>query len=87
MGFKISNEIELLGFTVSNDDICFWDRFNSTLLGKLIVYKSLLLSQLTYKATILMPDKKSIDNFNDIAENFVLKRLSRAKDRLYKKNS
>ena len=102
LGFKISTEIELLGFTVSNDDICthrnfervlekvksitrFWDRFNLTLSGKLNVYKSLLLSQLTYKATILMPDKNFIDNFNEIAEKFVLKGLSVAKNRLYKR--
>ena len=57
--------------------IRFWDCF--CLNGKITVYKTLLLPQLNYTGTILMPTDNTIKNLSDLMENFVTQGLNIAK--------
>ena len=100
MGFTVTNNIKLLGFHISNEGnmldsnfipiyqkissiIRFWDCF--CLNGKITVYKTLLLPQLNYTGTILMPTDNTIKNLSDLMENFVTQGLNIAKKRYYSK--
>ena len=91
LGFTITNgdNIANLNFEpviekVSNI-IKFWERFYLSLSGRITVYKTLLLPQINYIATILMPSNYTITNLSRIMENFVCKGFNIAKDRLYRK--
>jgi len=72
LGFPVTNEITVLGFTIQNTGnmiaknyekvrekifniIRFWERFNLSMPGKITIYKTLLLPQINYVATILTP--------------------------------
>ena len=83
LGFTVTNNIELLGFHISNEGnmldsnfipiyqkissiIRFWDCFYLSLHGKITVYKTLLLPQLNYTGTILMPTDNTIKNLSDL---------------------
>ena len=59
--------------------IRFWDHFYLSLHGKITVYKTLLLPQLNYIGTILMPTDNTIKNLSDLKENFVTQGLNIAK--------
>ena len=63
----------------------FWDRFYLSLPGKITVYNTLLLPQLNYIGTILMPDERTLTELTEIMENFVTWGFSIAKKRLYAK--
>ena len=65
--------------------IRYWDRFYLSLAGKITVYKTLLLPQLNYISTILMPDPETITEISALMENFVTQGFSIAKKRLYTK--
>ena len=51
--------------------------------GKIPVYKTLLIPQINYIATILTPPKETRNILNNMMEKFVTKGLSIAKNRLY----
>ena len=89
LGFKIrnnSNQIasnyEGIRTKVSNI-IRFWERFNLTVPGKITIYKTLLLPQINFIATVLTPDEYYLSELEKMMENFVTKGLSLSKKRVY----
>ena len=56
--------------------IRFWERFYLSLQGKITVYKTLLLPQLNYRGSILMPKDNWILEISGIMERFVTQGLS-----------
>ena len=81
LGFHISNEGNMLDsnfipiYQKISSIIRFWDRFYLSLHSKITVYKTLLLPQLNYIGTILMPTDNTIKNLSDLMENFVTQGL------------
>jgi hypothetical protein len=79
LGFKLSNtenleEINFLPVLEKiQNTVCFWERFYLSLPGKISVYKCLLLSQISYKASILMPPPGLLRAMEETMERFVLK--------------
>ena len=63
----------------------FWERFYLSLPGKITVYKTLLLPQLNYVATILTPSDKLLSDISKVMENFVTQGFNIAKSRFYAK--
>jgi hypothetical protein len=61
----------------------FWERFNLTLPGKIMVYKTLLISQLNFAACILSPPLDLLSKIEDVIERFVLKGLNIGKNKIY----
>ena len=59
--------------------IRYWNRFYLSLQGKITVYKTLLLLQLNYISTILMPDPKTLSEISTLMENFVTQGFQIAK--------
>ena len=91
LGFIITNgdNIANLNFEPVTEKVSniikFWERFYLSLSGRITVYKTLLLPQINYVATILMPSDYTLANLSLIMENFVCKGFNIAKDRLYRK--
>ncbi len=91
LGFKLSNtenleEINFLSVLEKiQNTVRFWERFYLSLPGKISVYKCLLLSQISYKASILMPPPGLLRAMEETMERFVLKGFTFARDRLYRK--
>jgi ethanolamine utilization protein EutA (predicted chaperonin) len=90
LGFVITNEdnISNLNFEpvtakISNI-VKFWERFYLSLSGRITVYKTLLLPQINYFASILTPSDHNLANLSSIMESFVCKGFNIARDRLYK---
>jgi hypothetical protein len=100
LGFPVTNEITVLGFTLQNNGnmiaknyekvrekihniIRFWERFNLTLPGKITIYKTLLLPQINYIATILTPTTEIFNELEESMIKFVTKGLNIGKGRLY----
>ena len=91
LGFTLSNckNIVELNYAAIKEKIVrivrFWDRFFLSLPGKITVYKTLLLPQLNYVASILTPTENMLKEISKIMENFVTQGLNIAKNRLYSK--
>ena len=91
LGFNISNDDDIseINFNPIRQKIMgiirFWDRFYLSLHGKITIYKTLLLPQLNYIATVIMPNENTLLALSDIMENFVTQGLNIAKKRLYSK--
>ena len=89
LGFYISNNNDITSRNFGpvrekiESIIRFWDRFYLSLHGKIMLYKTILLPQLNYIGTILMPNDATIENLSEIMENFVTQGLNIAKKRLY----
>jgi hypothetical protein len=63
--------------------IRFWERFHLSICGKIAIYKSLLLSQVTYFASILVPPDHVVERSNNAMETFVAGGLNIGKSKLY----
>jgi hypothetical protein len=61
----------------------FWEWFFLSLPGKIIVYKSLLLAQINYIATVLTPTQDIINDLEKKMEKFVIKGSTLANDKIY----
>ena len=91
LGFTITNGDNLanLNFEPVTEKVTnlikFWERFYLSLSGRITVYKTLLLPQINYVASVLMPSEYTLTNLSLIMENFVCKGFNIAKDRLYRK--
>ena len=89
LGFALSNckNIVELNYAAIKEKIVrivhFWDRFFLSLPGKITVYKTLLLPQLNYIASILTPTENMLNEISKIMENFVTQGLNIAKNPLY----
>ena len=85
LGFSIPNRGDIV--TANFDPIKkkirsiirYWDRFYLSLQGKITVYKALLLPQLNYIGTILMPDQETLSEISDLMETFVTQGFQIAK--------
>ena len=90
LGFTLSNGNNLSELNFNpvvekiQNSIRYWERFFLSIPGKITVYKCLLLSQICYKASILMPSKNTVRMLSELIENFVTKGLTFARDRLYR---
>jgi hypothetical protein len=90
LGFTLSNinNLSELNFNPIvekiQNSIRYWERFFLSIPGKITVYKCLLLSQISYKASILMPNRNTVRTLSELMENFVTKGITFAKDRIYR---
>jgi hypothetical protein len=88
LGFTLSSteNMSLINFNPIigklQNSIRYWERFYLSLPGKITVYKCLLLSQLSYKASILKPDQNTVSTISDMFEKFILNGMTFSKDRL-----
>ena len=57
--------------TKVSDIINFWNRFNISLIGRINIYKTFLLSQVAHKLTGLDIDNAFCKNFDNICEKFI----------------
>ena len=82
LGYHISNNDDILDINFTpikgkiQSIIRFWERFYLSLQGKITVYKTLLLPQLKYIGSILMPSDNWIVEISGIMEHFVTQGLS-----------
>jgi hypothetical protein len=93
LGFTLQNygdttatNFEAVGIKIDNL-IRFWERFFLSLPGRIAIYKTLLLPQINYIATILTPDALKTKDLQSKMEKFVLGSLNIAKDRIYRETS
>jgi Reverse transcriptase (RNA-dependent DNA polymerase) len=99
-GFKIKNEIKLLGFNLTRDGINstdyftgvndriggiirFWDRFFLSLPGRITVLKTLLLSQISYGGSFMMPPRAVLNDMQDQCNKFVIQGQKISIERIY----
>ena len=61
----------------------FWSRFRLSLIGKITIYKTLLMPQINFLSTIVMPTSDSITGLETLMNNFVTQGMTIAKSRLY----
>jgi exonuclease III len=60
-----------------------WDRFNLSISGRIGIYKSLLLSQVSYIGSICTPSQVTLNTIQEVMDNFVCKKIKISKDRKY----
>jgi hypothetical protein len=89
LGFEIDNKAEQLE---KNFDKCIskmrqivgnWSQFRLTLLGRIAIAKSLLLSQVTFHGMVLDPTTVQLNEINQIIEGFVTYKTVISKERIY----
>jgi hypothetical protein len=61
----------------------FWERFHLGLTGKIAIYKSLLLPQINYVATIITPNEAILSQLEQTMERFVIKGLNMSSKKCY----
>jgi hypothetical protein len=89
LGFTLQNYGDMVAtnfesITTKIDSItCFWERFYLSLPGKITIYKTFLLSQINYIATIMTPSQETIDSLEEKMEKFVVKGFSLSADKIY----
>ena len=89
LGFKITNN--LANLTTDHEKriqkirkiINFWNRFGLSLPVRINIAKSLLLSQINYVGSIIMPDTVQLKTMNKLIEDFVVGKINVSKSRLY----
>jgi hypothetical protein len=91
LGFTLQNYGDITaanfeGVRIKIDNLIrFWERFFLSLPGRITIYKTLLIPQINYFASILTPSHDTILNLQLAMERFVLGGLPLARDRIYKK--
>ncbi len=60
----------------------FWNRFHLTLPGRINVIKSLLMSQVIYLGSFIMPSMEKLKKIQDLLDTFALGKLNFAKNRI-----
>jgi hypothetical protein len=89
LGFTLQNYGDMVAtnfesITTKIDSIIrFWERFYLSLPGKITIYKTFLLSQINYIATIMTPNQDIIASLEKKEENFVVKGFSLSADKIY----
>ena len=61
----------------------FWSRFRLSLIGKITIYKTLLMPQINFLSTVVMPTNESVIELKSLMNNFVTQGMTIAKSRLY----
>jgi hypothetical protein len=88
LGMDIDCELELLDNnfekTISSlkKTIEFWNRFHLTLPGRINVIKSLLMSQVIYLGSFLMPSADKRKKIQELLDKFALGKMNFAKNRI-----
>ena len=91
LGFWMDSAGEKLqdNFKIAADKILrqigHWSQFNISLIGRISISKTYLISQLTYIGAVLSPDAAVATRIQNLVDEYVLKRMPIAKDRLYTK--
>jgi exonuclease III len=89
LGFEIDDNAAKLG---RNFDKCIskirqvignWSRFRLSLPGRIAIAKSLLLSQVTFPGTVLVPSQEQLITISSLIEDFVTHGIVIAKNRIY----
>jgi hypothetical protein len=84
---KITGDITATNYskiTLKEDKLIrFWDRFFLSLPGKITIYKTFLISQINYVASIFTPNDEQLMCLENKMERFVTKGFSLSKDRIY----
>jgi exonuclease III len=89
LGFTLQNYGDIIATnfeeitTKITNLIRFWERFFLSLPGRITIYKTLLIPQINYVATIFMPDIQTINNLQMILQRFVLNGFSITVERIY----
>ena len=60
--------------------IILWSQFNLSMIGRIAISKTYLISQITYIGAILTPDADQLDEIQQLINNFVLRNMPLAKD-------
>jgi hypothetical protein len=63
--------------------INYWNQFNLTLTGRIMVGKTFLLSQATFMMGIIPLEKRTAERIEQLIEKYVLGKLQVARDRIY----
>jgi len=93
LGFVLQNQGDLASVNFAKKKrkilniIRFWERFNLSLPGKIAIYKTLLIPQLNFIASILTPSVDFLTIVENEIEKFITKGLNIARERLYSKVS
>jgi hypothetical protein len=93
LGFTLQNygDITASNFeavTIKIDNLIrFWERFFLSLPGRIAIYKTLLIPQINYIATVLTPCTAKTREIQCKMEKFVLGGLQISKDRIYRETS
>jgi hypothetical protein len=100
LGFKVANELKLLGVTITNnvEDFSenfngiitkirniayYWERFNLSLMGRIRIGKTMLVSQVNYLGSIVMPSDAQLVEIQSILDKFCMGRTQCAKNKVY----
>ena len=89
LGFEVSNTQQWDENNIQNATnkvrklVRFWSRFRLSLIGKITIYKTLLMPQINFLSTIIMPTSDSITELETLMNNFVTQGMTIAKSRLY----
>jgi len=89
LGFVLHNSVNIVAKNYEKvlkkitNIIRFWERFNLSFPGKICVYKTLLIPQINYIATVITPDDITVSNLSREMEAFVLKGLNISKKKIF----
>jgi hypothetical protein len=90
LGFNINNEGVMCDFMFSElyrkiaQIINNWSRFRLSLQGRIGIYKTLCLSQLSFVGSICSPQPTMLNRIQDLMSSFVVGNLKVAKEKLYR---
>jgi hypothetical protein len=65
--------------------INYWNQYNLTITGRVMVAKTFLLSQTTFMMGIIPLEKRTAEKIEQLIEKFVLGKIQVARDRIYNK--
>jgi hypothetical protein len=88
LGMTIDSELEALDenfdktLTGLKKSVEFWERYYLSLPGRINIIKSLLLSQVTYIGSILMPSPAKLVSMQMILDNYAVGRMNFAKQKI-----
>jgi hypothetical protein len=91
LGVRLDNKVKNLAV---NWDECiikigglinYWNQYNLTFIGRVMVAKTYLLSQVTFLLGIILIDKVTSTRIESMIERFALGKLQIARDRIYNK--
>jgi len=82
-GIQVDEQMSNLGNKIKKL-IAFWKKFNLSIAGKIMISKTLLISQLSYYTAILMPSENFINEIQGVIDGFCIEGLNIGKDRLYR---
>jgi hypothetical protein len=98
LGFEIVSEIKCLGLTISAENLSrhfdgtiskirqligSWERYNLSLMGRICIAKTMLISQIGYIGCIISPTAEQLEMLQNLIDGYVTRGMVISKDRLY----